>query len=138
MIRTYPISAFVSVVALMVSTFVSAGEIQANGPSGRYCGFVYHAGYEVRSEVTITPTADGRIIGKMIYRDAENVTDGTIEELAKGQGTERTIQWKDKYGTGLAILKFDDKFDHFEGRWGSSLQLLQFPWTGKRCNDFTS
>lgn len=48
-------------------------------PEGRYCGFVYNAGYIVRSEVVLGKTEDGRLIGTMTYRDGDNVTKGTVE-----------------------------------------------------------
>ncbi len=118
-------------------SFSFAGELP-DGPEGRYCGFVYNAGYLVRSEVVIGKTKDGRLIGKMTYRDGNEVTEGTIEEVIKKQGRERTVEWKDKYGSGLAIWKFDEKFDEFDGLWGTGMNIPQYTWTGKRCNDVTS
>jgi len=43
----------------------SSAEPTSSGPDGRYCGFVYNAGYLVRSEVVIGKTEDGRLIGTM-------------------------------------------------------------------------
>lgn len=117
---------------------ICLADFSANEPTGRYCGFVYHAGYIVRSQVMLGKTEDGRIIGKMVFRDGDDVTEGTVEEPVKSKGRERTVEWKDKYGSGLAIWKFDEKFEQFEGHWGTGMQLPQYMWTGKRCNDFTS
>ena len=116
----------------------SSAEPTSSGPDGRYCGFVYNAGYIVRSEVVLGKTEDGRLIGTMTYRDGDNVTKGTVEELVKKQGRERSVEWKDKYGSGLAIWKFDEKFDEFDGLWGTGMNVPQYTWTGKRCNDVTS
>ncbi|WP_295726403.1 hypothetical protein [uncultured Bartonella sp.] len=107
-------------------------------PDGRYCGFVYNAGYLVRFEIVLGKTEDGRLIGTMTYRDGDDVTKGTVEELVKKQGRERSVEWKDKYGSGLAIWKFDEKFDEFDGLWGTGMNIPQYTWTGKRCNDVTS
>lgn len=116
----------------------SSAEPTSSGPDGRYCGFVYNAGYLVRSEVVIGKTEDGRLIGTMTYRDGDDVTKGTVEELIKKQGRERSVEWKDKYGSGLAIWKFDEKFDEFDGLWGTGMNVPRYTWTGKRCNDVTS
>lgn len=120
------------------SVLLSFAQILLNEPTGRYCGFVYNAGYIVRCEVTLGKTADGRLIGDMTYRDGDKITKGTVEEPKKQEGRERTVVWKDKYGSGFAIWKFDEKFDEFDGRWGTGLNIPQYTWTGKRCNDATS
>lgn len=117
---------------------LSFAQTPLSEPTGRYCGVVYNAGYIVRSEVTLGKTADGRLIGEMTYRDGDNITRGTVEELKKEEGLERTVVWKDKYGSGFAIWKFDEKFDEFDGHWGTGLNIPQYTWTGKRCNDATS
>ncbi|WP_297322515.1 hypothetical protein [uncultured Bartonella sp.] len=59
-------------------TSLCSSEIVAYVPPGRYCGFVYNAGYIVCSQVLLDKTEDGRIVGKMI--DGDGVTEGTIEE----------------------------------------------------------
>lgn len=131
------LSLFSTIFIVMVSANSFAQTIKTD-PTGRYCGEVLHLGRMEKAEVILNQPKDGRINGKIIYRDGDNITEGTIEEPIKGEGTERTIEWKDKYGSGLAIWKFDENFEKFNGLWGAGLQVPQHLWTGKRCDEYTS
>ncbi len=133
---------------LILSVFTSIGFTQANEtnfaevaaakPSGRYCGAVFQNDKMENAEVVLNETKDGRLIGKMLYHDVDTLTEGTLEEPTKENGTLRTLMWRDKYGTGLVIFQFDDKFEKFDGYWGTNLEVPSNPWRGKRCDDVTT
>lgn len=122
----------------LAASKVSIHVDKALGPTGRFCGYVFNAGIEVRSEVNFKLDKEGKISGTMIYRDQNGDSEGTIEELIYQAGLNRTVQWKDKYGYGFAVFNFDAKFESFNGKWGMKMGQPHYPWTGTRCDDFTS
>ncbi|EJF91563.1 hypothetical protein [Bartonella tamiae] len=135
---------FILISVLLIRPILSLAQMTSDGPSGRYCGFVFHAGTNVSVELTLQHNEKGRLIGHMIYRDDETNTQGTVEEWInqdttyRMNSTQHMLHWQDKYGSGLALLTFDQNFNQFQGLWGANLQKPHYPWTGKRCNDYTS
>ena len=128
---------FMVVIACMTPAS-AASESGKLGPSGRYCGVVYNAGYNVKVQTIIVLEKDGRIKGTMQYDDLGVVTSGTIEEQAVTDPYNRLVRWTDKYGTGTAAMKFDSQYQRFEGLWGADDETPGYLWNGGPCADYTS
>ena len=68
------------------------------------------------------------LVGHYVLHEPDRDVPGTLEPLGDAACEVGLFQWTDRYGTGIARLRFFPDRHCFEGSWGADQPLDRLPW----------
>ena len=129
----------ISLAILAAFASVAATATPVEPVLGRYCGTIESSGVFAKAVTRLHLEPDGALGGDYSFKDPDGET---VSGLLSGTPDERrgikTLQWTDRYGTGLLQIRFASDFASFEGRWSPQGRPPQYIWRGAHCDDLQS
>lgn len=125
---------------LLLALLIGASGATAPSPKqeatvdGRYCGRLWSNGALVRAVTVLRTESDGRLSGTYEFADyGDTMTPGTLTERAPAKSLDRTLDWRDAYGTGKLFITIRPDYSGFTGKWQDQTGTPNELWDGTRC-----
>jgi hypothetical protein len=118
----------------MVSLFMT-GCSTMDSPEGTYTGSVYSAGVVpvLTTFYPQPPDEKKQMYGIFMYQENNFWVTGSLSHCRPGSERQIICQWHDKYGSGVMDVRFDERYESFDGNWGTYCGTRSdLIWNGKR------
>ena len=99
---------------------------------GVYSGHVFNGDDLDPVLTTIKVNSHGELYGKYTIVEEESVVSGRLTNFRSEGKYTITVDWEDKYGSGVLRILFSANYRLFYGYWGKSELNTRFPWDGVR------
>ncbi len=100
--------------------------------TGVYNGHVFNGDDLDPVLTTIKVDNNGVLYGKYTIVEEESVVFGKLTNFRSEGKYTITVDWEDKYGSGVLRILFSANYRFFYGYWGKSESYTNFPWDGVR------
>ena len=122
--------------ALCMAALFMSGCSTLDSADGTYVGTIYSAGI-VPVFTTFYPQAlddQKQMFGTFMYKENDYWVTGSLSRCQSLPERQIICQWHDKHGAGVMDVRFDEKYESFDGSWGTYCGTRpDLIWNGKKA-----
>lgn len=109
------------------------------GADGTYIGQVFSGSGATPALTTFYPQPldeQKKMYGTFMYKERNSWVAGSISDCKFLPERQVICQWHDKYGSGIMDVRFDERYESFNGQWGTYCGTRpNLIWNGKRAQE---
>ncbi len=121
--------------ALCMVSLLMTGCTTPDTADGTYVGTVYSAGIVpmLTTFYPQPPDEQKQVYGTFMYRENDGWVTGSISRCQFKPERQVICQWDDRHGAGIMDVRFDERYESFDGNWGTYCGARpDLVWNGKR------